>query len=80
MPEQAHDDPRELIADQPLVEELERRGVRGVHVGDRVRLQLIHGEAQDSASPLPAFFPSFASGKPDLAERIDEILGDELHA
>lgn len=71
---------QELVVDQSLVDELERLGVHGVHVGDRVRLQLIHGHAHGSSEELPAFFGSFASGEPDLAERVDEILGAELRA
>lgn len=80
MADVAPDNSQELVVDRPLVDELERRGVNGVHVGDRVRLQLIHGHAREGFEDLPAFFSSFASGEPDLAERVDEILGAELRA
>ncbi len=68
--------PVELVVDQPLADELERRGLRGVHVGDLVRLELIHGGMGDEA--IPAYFASFASGQPDLAERSSAILEAEF--
>lgn len=80
MADTAPNNPQGLVADQPLVDELERRDVHGVHVGNRVRLQLVNRHAEGGAEELPAFFGSFASGKPDLAERVDEILGAELRA
>lgn len=75
MAEAARDDLRELVVDQPFVDELERRGVHGVHAGDRVRLQLLHGAVEEK---LPAYFGSFDSGAPDLAERAEEILRAEF--
>ncbi len=78
MAEAARDDLPELVVDEPLAEWLERRGVHGVHAGDRVRLQLIHGEATEEATP--AYFGSFNSGEGNLSERVDEIVRSHLRA
>lgn len=78
MAETAREDTQEFVVDEPLAQWLERRGMRGVHAGDRVRLQLIQGEGSDE--PLPAYFGSFHSGEGDLSERVDEIVRPHLRA
>ena len=46
-------EPVELVVDtEELAEELQRRGLRGVHVGDRVRLELVHGGSEQRWPPL----------------------------
>ncbi len=58
-----------------LLAELRRHGVRP---GQRVHLRAVAGADVDAAQetePLPDFIGSFNSGRPDLAERSDEILG-----
>jgi hypothetical protein len=77
MSDAAHNTSTDVTIDPSLVEELERHGVHGLHVGDRVRLrfELLHGEGVDEQSP--AFFASF-DGPEDLAERSQETLRSEF--
>jgi hypothetical protein len=70
-------EPHEVIVDQRLADELERVGVRGVHIGDRVRLQVIHAEARARDVELPSWIGSF-DGPPDLVARSSEILWAEF--
>lgn len=74
------DEPVELVVDTAeLAEELQRRGLRGVHVGDRVRLELVHGaRGGDRPSWPPTWVSSFHSGRSDLGRRAKEIVRAEL--
>lgn len=55
---------------EELLAELRRHGVRP---GQRVHLS-IAASAEAGAEAVPGYFGSFRSGRPDLAERSDEIL------
>ena len=71
-------EPVELVVDtEELAEELQRRGLRGVHVGDRVRLELVHGGSERPGRP-PPWMSSFHSGRSDLGRRAKEIVRAEL--
>jgi hypothetical protein len=62
--------------DGELLAELRRHGVRPglrLHVGLSARR-----DESPRADELPAFFASFRSGQPDLAERSSEILRAEF--
>ena len=65
--------------DAELLAELRRHGVRP---GLRLHVELSgrRDNAHDTLHPdeLPAFFGSFHSGQPDLAERSSEILRSEF--
>jgi hypothetical protein len=69
--------PHEFMIDAPLAEELKRHGVH-VHLGDRVRLQLVMEPASGSDELWDAFIGSFESDEPNLAERSEEILRAEF--
>lgn len=78
MVEPARADSLELVVDQPLAEELERRGLRGVHAGDRVRFELLHGGGAGVGKPWPADWSGgFRSGRTDLGRRAKEIIRAE---
>jgi len=48
-----------------------------VHVGDRVRLELVHGGSERPGWP-PPWMSSFHSGRSDLGRRAKEIVRAEL--
>ena len=55
-----------------LMAELRRHGVRP---GQRVHLSVVAASDDDSGEhAVPEYFGSFRSGRPDLAERANEIL------
>jgi hypothetical protein len=73
----------EVIVDDQLAAALARRGVRtAMRRGDRVRLQVIHGESNDDSSkvdddPFAGFIGSIEAPR-DFAARADEILRDSF--
>jgi hypothetical protein len=62
---------QELVLDERLAGELQRRGIE-VRAGDRVRLQLVSKEEHDDQeiAAWDAFVGGFTSEESDLAERL----------
>lgn len=60
--------------DAELVAELRRHGVRP---GQRLHVAVAGQEPENPSAEPPAFFASF-DGRPDLAERADDILRAEF--
>ena len=54
-----------------LMAELRRHGVRP---GQRVHLSVVASDDDSGEHAVPEYFGSFRSGRPDLAERANEIL------